>query len=453
MSNDNISDRLAFLEIDHETRSSLKEFLPIIDEALPGILKEFYNYLRKRPELATMFGTGVQQQEKMMAHAAEAQAKHWRTLFSGQFDENYAASVRKIGLTHSRIGLEPRWYIGGYTFIMNRAYGLVSRAYSSRLNPAGAQAKTEKMMRAVNQAVMLDMDLAISIYIEENKNTYDKKLKKLAGEFEVSIKAVVDGLTTSAEGMKSSAHRLVQVADETRQQTAVVGDAAGEASDNVQVVANATEELTGSSREISNEMEKSSRIAQQAVEETSRTNVTVDSLSQAAQKIGDVVQLIQQIAGQTNLLALNATIEAARAGDAGKGFAVVASEVKQLANQTARATEEIAVQISDIQSATSGTVTAIKSIDGTIDEINQISITIAGAVQEQTNATGKISRNIQQAAHGTAEISEHISMLAQSAGHTGENAGKVLDASTQLADQADRLRDEVDRFLKILRAS
>jgi methyl-accepting chemotaxis protein len=474
MSNDHdIGERLSFLEIDDDTRSSLKEFLPLVDKALPGILKEFYDHLRKRPQLANMFGPDKPQQEKRMAHAAEAQAEHWRSLFSGRFDElyvdsarksghahfshrsgeSYVESVRRIGLTHSRIGLDPRWYIGGYAFTLSRVYAVVSQAYSSRLNPASAQEKTAKMMRAVNQAVMLDMDLAISIYIEENGKDYEKRLEAIIGDFDNSVKVVVDAVTGAAENMQSTARALAKVAEETDQQILVVAAATEEAATNVETVAGATEELTASSNEIGDQMNRSSRIAQQAVEETSRTNATVDGLAQAAQKIGDVVQLIQQIAGQTNLLALNATIEAARAGESGRGFAVVASEVKSLATQTAKATEEISAQIAGIQEATAETVRAIRNIGGTIGEISEISTMIAAAVRQQVSATGEISRSVQQASQGTTEISRSINKVTQTAGQTGETSAKALEDSAQLAQQAVNLRAEVGRFLKMLRAS
>jgi len=449
--NDAVRERLSFLEIDDATRLALKEFMPILEEIVPGILEGFYAHLSKRQQLAGMFGSGGQQ-KSVMAHAAEAQANHWRNLFSGRFDDGYAASVRKIGLTHSRLGLDPRWYIGGYAFMLVRVHDAVAHAYSSRLNPEGAQDKTARMIRAIDQAVMLDMDLAISIYIEENKNAYDRKRERLAGEFEASVKAVVDAVTKSAESMKSNSHALAKISDETRQQTVIVAAAIEEASSNLQAVAGATEELTSASREIGEQMDRSSKISQMAVEEARRTSATVDGLTQAAQKIGDVTQLIQQIAGQTNLLALNATIEAARAGEAGKGFAVVASEVKSLANQTAKATEEISSQITGTQGATTETVTAIEKISGTIAQISHISTTIAAAAQQQTAATSEISRNVQQAAQGTAEISGSINRLNKSAGQTGETATRVLDASTELADQGARLRGEVERFLTTLRA-
>lgn len=454
MENNTIDDRLQFLEIDSDTRTALAEFLPLIGSALPGVIKEFYDHLAAHPHLMDMFGpAGSEQRKNTVSHAASAQTRHWNNLFSGRFDDSYVASVRKIGLTHSRIGLDPRWYIGGYAFTMNRVYRIVAHAYTNRFNPAAAQEKTARMMRAVNQAVMLDMDLAISIYIEENKRTYDEKLEKLANDFETSVKEIVDIVASSADAMQTSARTLSDIVEETQSQTEIVVAATEQASANIQAVAGATEELTASSGEIGKQVKQSSNTAQQAVAGASNAGETVGNLSLAAQKIGDIVQLIQQIAGQTNLLALNATIEAARAGEAGKGFAVVANEVKSLASQTAKATEDISLQITGVQDATAQTVTAIKDIEGTIDEINNISTSISAAVQEQTLATEEISRNIQQTAAGSAEVSGSISRVTLSTVRTGETAKEVLDASGQLSEQASKLRGEVDKFLSILRGN
>jgi methyl-accepting chemotaxis protein len=218
-------------------------------------------------------------------------------------------------------------------------------------------------------------------------------------------------------------------------------------------VATATEELSSSIAEITRQVTQSARIAGQAVEESSRTTSTVRGLAEGAAKIGDVVKLINDIAGQTNLLALNATIEAARAGEAGKGFAVVAAEVKNLATQTAKATEEIAAQVGMIQQATGNSVAAIEGIGGTIGQINEIATTIASAVEEQGAATQEISRNVQQASAGTQEVSSNIGGVSQAAAETGAAASQVLSAADELSRQAETLRKEVGTFLADVRAA
>jgi methyl-accepting chemotaxis protein len=218
-------------------------------------------------------------------------------------------------------------------------------------------------------------------------------------------------------------------------------------------VATAAEELSVSVLEIGRQVEQSSNIADHAVVEADRTNTTVEGLSRTAQRIGEVVQLIETIAGQTNLLALNATIEAARAGDAGKGFAVVASEVKSLASQTAKATEEIRAQISEIQGATGQTVEAIRSIGTTIRQMSEIATTIASAVEEQGAATREIASNVHQAAQGTGDIASNIEGVSHAAGETGAAASQVLSSAGELARQSETLRRDVDDFLANVRAA
>ncbi len=444
---------MAFLGINDATRKALADFLPLVEPALPGYLEKFYEHIGQWPNLVAMFGNDPVRAKALMAHAREAQFRHWKNLFSGRFDESYIASVRKIGLTHSRIGLEPSWYIGGYCVTMNHIYDLIAHTFASRFNPKEAQDKAAAMFRAVNQAVMLDMDLAISIYLEENKATYDTKLGELATGFESSVKGVVQAVAVSASDVQESAATMGSAAEETTRQASIVAAASEQASANVQTVASATEELSASSREIGAQMEHAARLAELAVVDATSASSTVDNMTAAAEKVGEVVQVIKDIADQTNLLALNATIEAARAGESGKGFAVVASEVKALASQTAKATEDIAAQIAGIQGVTAGTVEVIQHIGNRIEEIKNVTAVIAAAVQEQIAATSEISRNVQEASTGTAEITSTIGGVRQSADKTRQGANAVLTVARQLNEASDALNGEVDKFLQTLRSA
>ncbi|HWA46609.1 MAG TPA: methyl-accepting chemotaxis protein [Hypericibacter adhaerens] len=262
------------------------------------------------------------------------------------------------------------------------------------------------------------------------------------------VKEVVGVVASSASEMETSAQSMSATAEETNRQSTAVAAASEQAATNVQTVASAAEELSASIREIQQQMANSARIAQQAVEQVDRTDATVTGLAQAAEKIGEVVNLISDIASQTNLLALNATIEAARAGEAGKGFAVVASEVKNLANQTAKATEEIGQQIAAMQTATGDSVQAIRGIGETIKQISEVTTTVASAVEQQGAATQEISRNVQQAAAGTQEVSSNITGVQQAATQTGTAAGQVLSGARELAKQGQQLNTEIEEFLR-----
>ncbi|MGY3238816.1 methyl-accepting chemotaxis protein [Bradyrhizobium sp. USDA 4472] len=280
-----------------------------------------------------------------------------------------------------------------------------------------------------------------------------KDMVRLADQFEQAVGEIVDTVSSASSELEVSAGTLTATATRAQDLSTDVASASQEATANVHAVASATEELSSSVSEIARQVQESARIASEAVGQATKTNARVGELSKAAARIGDVVELISTIAGQTNLLALNATIEAARAGEAGRGFAVVASEVKALAEQTAKATGEIAQQVSGIQAATEESVGSIREISGTIERLSEISSAVAAAVEEQGAATQEISRNVQQAAHGTQRVATNIGDVQRGATETGSASSQVLTAARSLSTDSNRLKVEVAKFLNSVRVA
>ncbi|QQN65887.1 HAMP domain-containing protein [Bradyrhizobium diazoefficiens] len=280
-----------------------------------------------------------------------------------------------------------------------------------------------------------------------------KDMVRLAGQFEQTVGEIVETVSSASHELEASASTLTATASRAQNLSTEVASASQEATANVQAVASATEELSSSVSEIARQVQESARIAGEAVGQATKTNARVSELSKAAARIGDVVELISTIAGQTNLLALNATIEAARAGEAGRGFAVVAAEVKALAEQTAKATGEIAQQVSGIQAATEESAGSIREISSTIERLSEISSTVAAAVEQQGAATQEISRNVQQAAHGTQRVSTNIGDVQRGASDTGSASSQVLSAARSLSSDSNRLKQEVAKFLSSVHAA
>jgi len=325
-------------------------------------------------------------------------------------------------------------------------------ANADRTDEIGQMARTVQVFR---DAMIETGRLRQEQVAGEARQVQQRKLdmNRLADQFESEVGEIITLVSAAAGQLETSSTTLTKTADTVEKVSQRASSASGEASANVHSVAAASEELSSSIGEISRQVEASARIAGEAVEQAQKTDARISQLSQAASRIGDVVDLIQTIAGQTNLLALNATIEAARAGAAGKGFAVVASEVKTLAEQTAKATGEISQQINDIQSATQDSVTAIKEIGATIARIAEISATIASAVEEQGAATQEISRNVQRAADGTSQVEASISDVQRGASETGGASAQVLSAAQSLSKESSRLKHGVAKFMDSVRAA
>ncbi len=310
-------------------------------------------------------------------------------------------------------------------------------------------------MEQFRRNIIRERELEEEVKAREEQAAADQKaaLNRMADSFERSVKGVVTGVGSAATQMKASAQSMSSVSEETSRQATAVAAASEQASANVQTVASASEELAASVDEIGRQVAEAAQVASRAADEADHNKELVEGLAASANKIGEVISLINDIASQTNLLALNATIEAARAGDAGKGFAVVANEVKALANQTAKATDEIARQIEGVQVATKEAVTAIDAITLTIRRVNEISSAIASAVEEQNAATREIARNVEEAAQGTQEVSSNISGVTQAAGEAGATANEVLDAATSLGEQSAVLSAVVEKFIAEVRAA
>ena len=321
-----------------------------------------------------------------------------------------------------------------------------------RGDEVGAMAKTVQVFKDNALRIRgLDQDAAAA----QGRAAADRHaaMESIADDFERSVNGIVRSVSTAASGMQVTAQSMTATASDASARAATVGSASQRSSDDVGTVASAAEELSASVNEVLRQVAQSTEVASRAVSDAERTNATVQLLSRGAEKIGEVVQLIHNIASQTNLLALNATIEAARAGESGRGFAVVASEVKALASQTAKATEEISAQVSAMQASTSEAVASITGITGTIGEMSEITSRISGAVEEQGKATREIAQSIQSVAAGASEISHNIGGVSSAAEATGTAASQVLSNARELDSQSGMLRAAVSDFLSKVRAA
>ncbi|MGD1879693.1 MAG: protoglobin domain-containing protein [Kiloniellaceae bacterium] len=440
--------KLAFLRIDDEARTALSAFQPVVEKLIPTVLDNFYAHITQEESLKAMFVNDAH-----VEHARSAQAKHWMRMFSGKFDDDYFASVHRIGKAHCQLGLQPGWYIGGYGLVKQ---ALIEAVLSEAMKGTGFGGKSKVrqasiLIQAIDKAISLDMDLAISVYLAEKDADFKRRLNDLADQFGEVIARISGALSNAAGGMSTEAEGMQRTAQSSADQANTARQGAEEANANAQAVAAAVEELTASIAEISSQVSDAARVTDTAVSKASNMTDSVGGLNDAAEKVGGIIRLIEEIAEQTNLLALNATIEAARAGEAGKGFAVVAGEVKHLAQQTANATGEIAGHVRAMQDASSGVAQQIEEISQAIGQMGHTSNAIASAIEEQTSVTQEISRSVSETSTGVGAVLEAMQSVSNAAAQTQESAGSVTTASNDVRSKADELDDQSRIFIDRIR--
>ncbi|MES0870672.1 globin-coupled sensor protein [Pseudovibrio sp. SCP19] len=436
-----LKSQLGFFKIDSQTIQTLSDLWPLVEGHLTQILSDFYNHVQLDPELKKKVAGKV-------PGLKSAQASHWKILFTAGFDSTYMERVDKIGRAHVYTDLEPDWYIGGYTFILEELTKIL--ASKMRFSPG----RLSRSLIALQKAVMFDMGQAVAAYhrhYTEERDERTSRLENAINSFEETISKRMELTGEVGSRVENSALTLRETSEQSQMAAEAASQSADYTASDVHSGAAAVEEMSANVSEIGSQVSRSAETARTVSKDAERTNDTVLGLQTATNEIGAVTELISAIAEQTNLLALNATIEAARAGEAGRGFAVVASEVKDLASQTGQATDEIASKISAIQSETRRCVEEISAISQKIEEVSSTATAIADAVDQQTVATNEISSSIQSASQNARGVTNELSNILATAEESKRAVATATSAATELSQQSEAMSEEISQFFTSIR--
>lgn len=398
-----IEEKLKLIGLDAPARAMLGTYGAVVAEGLPAVLDAFYRDMLEYPHLKTFFAD-----EAAVAHAQGAQLRHWEVILKADFSDAYLQSARRIGEAHHRIGLQPCDYISGYAKVLAGLHQEIEKRMAG-----GRKGRDRRALQdAVTRAAMLDMELALTVYITRvNDDQHQIALNEICEVLEADVDSAVAEVMSMSDDSTVRGEKAASNASQIAIDASAVATSSEEVRNSVNAVSNATEALSQAGQEIAQRAAETARYASKAVEEVENASNTVSALNESANRIGSVVTVIAEVASQTNLLALNATIEAARAGEVGKGFAVVAHEVKALARKTADAAEDIARRVADIQSAAADGVSFIGKIGTEVSGINEASVSVAAAAEEQEITLKDVVRSLREGSEGVAAVAQNISSI------------------------------------------
>jgi methyl-accepting chemotaxis protein len=439
-----LQDLLAHHGIDEAVLEAARGLQPFLEQHLDGVLERFYGYAKDRPELAAFFHS-----PEVMRHARAKQGEHWKHMFSGRIDADYLASVQRIAQAHVRIGLPLDWYVAGYSRVAADLHGLLI-SHGSRWFGAGL--RIARQADAIDRLLLLDINLTVEVYLRQQRASFEQRQNAIRARFDELVRDEFAALASAEAQLAGQVRDGVARVDEELAAIDAVRRTTDEMASGTQTIASAVEELSASFAEINDQAHRSAQLIADAMRVAEDTQAQVTGLTQVTDQIGEVLHLINDIAGQTNLLALNATIEAARAGEAGKGFAVVANEVKSLASQTAKATDDIAGRVQQMRGAVERMVKSIGDIGGAIGAARDASVAIAGAVEQQTAVANEISQTLARAATSAAQSVDSGDALERMGQESAEAIHSIARLTEETGRHVARIQAGLGQFLQELAA-